>query len=263
VESGLNDGGSVPFLMLFIALAAAEEGLEGGWLRFALEQIGLGMLIGVAVGAAGGLALRRATERDWTTPMFQRLALAALAVIAWFVADEAGGNGFIAAFIGGGAAGLTAGPMRDRVLDFAEDDGEVLNLAVFFIFGVFAAETLGDTTWSIVAYAVLSLTVIRMVPVTVAVIGLGLRPSTVAFLGWFGPRGLASVILALVVVDKQPGLAGLDQIFLTMTVTVLLSVFAHGITAVPLTRRLAGDSSEPRAGAPESSAALSGASRSG
>jgi NhaP-type Na+/H+ or K+/H+ antiporter len=239
VESGLNDGGSVPFLMLFIALAASHEGLEDGWLQFALEQIGYGTLIGAAVGAAGGVALRRAAERGWTVPVFEQLALASLAVIAWLLADQAGGNGFIAAFVGGAAAGTAAGALRDRVLEFTEDEGQLLNLTIFFIFGVFAAEALGDTTWEMVAYAVLSLTVIRMLPVAVAVVGLGLSPSTVAFLGWFGPRGLASIILALVVVEEEPGLAGIDQIFLVMTVTVLLSIFVHGVTAAPLTRRYA------------------------
>ena len=125
------------------------------------------------------------------------------------------------------------------MLDFAEEEGQLLNLAVFFIFGVFAADALGDTTGRIVVYALLSLTVVRMVPVAIAMIGLGLRPSAVAFLGWFGPRGLASIILALVVVEEEPGLTGLEEIFLTMTVTVLLSVFLHGITAAPLTRRYA------------------------
>jgi NhaP-type Na+/H+ or K+/H+ antiporter len=196
VESGLNDGGSVPFLTLFIALAAAEEGIEGGWLQFTLEQIGYGALIGAAVGAVGGTALRYAAQRGWTAPVFEQLALAALAVIAWLLADLPGGNGFIAAFVGGGAAGMTMGPLRERVLDFTEEEGELLNLAVFFIFGVFAADVLGDVTWEVVAYAVLSLTLVRMLPVAVAVIGLGLRPATVAFLGWFGPRGLASIILA-------------------------------------------------------------------
>jgi NhaP-type Na+/H+ or K+/H+ antiporter len=239
VESGLNDGGSVPFLMLFIALAAAEEGLEGGWARFALEQIGYGTLIGAIAGVAGGLGLLRAAERGWTTPVFERLAVAALAVMAWFFANEIGGNGFIAAFVGGGAAGMAARPVRDRVLEFIEDDGELLNVAVFFIFGVFAADVLADVTWQMVAYGVLSLTIIRMLPVAVAVIGLGLRPATIAFLGWFGPRGLASIILALVVIDEQPGLTGLQGIFLVMTVTVLMSVFAHGISAAPLTRRYA------------------------
>jgi sodium/hydrogen antiporter len=239
VESGLNDGGSVPFLMLFIALAASHEGLEDGWLQFALEQIGYGTLIGAAVGAAGGVALRRAAERGWTVPVFEQLALASLAVIAWLLADQAGGNGFIAAFVGGAAAGMAAGALRDRVLEFTEDEGQLLNLVLFFIFGVFAADALGDATWEMVAYAVLSLTVIRMLPVAIAVVGLGLSASTIAFLGWFGPRGLASIILALVVVEEEPGLAGIDQIFLVMTVTVLLSIFAHGVTAAPLTRRYA------------------------
>jgi NhaP-type Na+/H+ or K+/H+ antiporter len=239
VESGLNDGGSVPFLMLFIALAAAHEGLEEGWLQFAVEQIGYGTLIGAAVGAAGGAALKRAAERDWTTPSFERLALAALAVVAWYAADEAGGNGFIAAFVGGAAAGMVAGALRERLLGFAEEQGQLLNLAVFFIFGLFASGVLGDVTWEMLAYAVLSLTLVRMLPVAVAVIGLGLRPATTAFLGWFGPRGLASIILALVVVEEEPALAGIDEIFLVMTVTVLLSVVAHGVSAAPLTRRYA------------------------
>jgi NhaP-type Na+/H+ or K+/H+ antiporter len=239
VESGLNDGGSVPFLMLFFALAAAEEGLEGSWARFALEQIGYGTLIGAIAGVAGGLALSRAVQRGWTTPVFEKLAIAALAVLAWFFADEIGGNGFIAAFVGGGAAGMAARPVRDRVLEFIEDEGELLNVAVFFIFGVFAADVLADATWEMVAYSVLSITIIRMLPVAVAVIGLGLKPATIAFLGWFGPRGLASIILALVVIDEEPGLTGIEEIFVVMTLTVLMSVFAHGITAAPLTRRYA------------------------
>jgi len=239
VESGLNDGGSVPFLTLFIGLAAAEEGLGGGWLRFAVEQIGYGTLIGAAAGVAGGMALRRAAARGWTVPLFEKLAFAALAVITFVAADEVGGNGFIAAFVGGGAAGMAAGPVTVRALDFAEEDGEFLNLAVFFIFGIFASHALGDADWQIVAYAVLSLTLICMLPVAVSVIGLGLRPATIAFLGWFGPRGLASIILGLVVVEDAPALQGIEEIFVVMSVTVLLSVFAHGITAAPLSRRYA------------------------
>ena len=239
VESGLNDGGSVPFLTLFIGLAAAEEGLGGGWLRFAVEQIGYGTLIGAAAGVAGGVALRRASARGWTVPLFEKLALAALAVILFVAADEVGGNGFIAAFVGGGAAGAAAGPVTVRALDLAEEDGELLNLAIFFMFGIFASHALGDANGQIVAYAVLSLTLIRILPVAIAVIGLGLRPATIGFLGWFGPRGLASIILGLVVVEDAPELQGIEQIFVVMTVTVLLSVFAHGITAAPLSRRYA------------------------
>ena len=247
VESGLNDGGSVPFLTLFIALAAAEEGLGGGWLRFAVEQIGYGTLVGAAAGVAGGVALRRASERGWTVPVFEQLAFAALAVIAFVAADELGGNGFIAAFVGGGAAGMAAGPVTARLSGYAEDQGELLNIAVFFIFGVFAADALGGATWEMVAYAVLSLTLIRMLPVALALIGLGLSSAAVGFIGWFGPRGLASIILALVVVEDASALQGLEQIFLVMTVTVLLSVFAHGITAAPLSRSFgAGDAAAAR-----------------
>jgi NhaP-type Na+/H+ or K+/H+ antiporter len=239
VESGLNDGGSVPFLMLFIALAASEEGAGGGWLRFTVEQIGFGALIGVAAGALGGLALLRAAERGWTTTVYERLGLAAVALIAFVVADEVGGNGFIAAFVAGGAAGMAAGHLRERMIDFAEEEGELLKVAVLFIFGVFAADALAGVTWQMVAYAVLSLTVIRMLPVAIALAGQGLDARTIAFMGWFGPRGLASVILALVVIEEEPLLAGLEEIFLVMTVTVLMSVVAHGVTAAPFTRRLA------------------------
>jgi sodium/hydrogen antiporter len=244
VESGLNDGGSVPFLMLFIALAAAGEGLEGGWLRFTAEQIGFGALVGVAAGALGGLVLLRAAERGWTTTLYERLGLAAVAMIAFVAADKIGGNGFIAAFVAGGAAGLTAGHLRERMLDFAEEEGELLKVAVFFIFGVFAADALGAATWQMVAYAVLSLTVIRMLPVAIALAGQGLDARTVAFIGWFGPRGLASVILALVVIEEEPLLAGIEEIFLVMTVTVLMSVVAHGVTAASFTRRLAAPADE-------------------
>jgi|Tabmets5t2r1_1033131.scaffolds.fasta_scaffold02346_2 NhaP-type Na+/H+ or K+/H+ antiporter len=239
VESGLNDGGSVPFLMLFIALAASEEGLEGGWLPFTAEQIGFGALIGVAAGALGGLALLRAAQRGWATTVYERLGLAAVALIAFVAADEVGGNGFIAAFVAGGAAGMTAGPLRNHMIDFAEEEGELLKIAVFFIFGAFAAEVLAGATWQMLAYAVLSLTVIRMLPVAIALAGQGLGTRTIAFMGWFGPRGLASVILALVVIEEQPLLAGIEEIFLVMTVTVLASVVAHGVTAAPLTRWLA------------------------
>ena len=239
IESGLNDGGSVPFLTLFIALALSEEHIKGGWLTFAVEQIGYGALIGAGVGAAGGLALRGAAERDWTAPEFERLAFAALGVIAWLAADEAGGNGFIAAFVGGGAAGTAAGALRHRMAQFAEEEGQLLSLAVFFIFGLFAAEALDDATATMVVYAVLSLTVVRMVSVAIATIGLGMRPAAAALVGWFGPRGLASIVLALAVVDQAPALAGLEEIFLVMTVTVLLSVLLHGLTAAPLVRRFA------------------------
>jgi sodium/hydrogen antiporter len=138
VEAGLNDGLSVPFLALFLTLAVAEEALQPAsyWVRFALEQVGLGALVGVGVGLAGGWMVSRASERGWMTDSSQRLALLALAIIAWALADQIGGNGFIAAFVGGLAVGPTVERVGEQLIRFTEAEGQLLNLSVFFIFGV-------------------------------------------------------------------------------------------------------------------------------
>ena len=237
VESGLNDGLSIPFLFLFTGLALSEAHVEAGdWLAFALEQIGLGALVGVAIGLGGGWLVNRANRARWITPTFQQLSLLGLAIGAWAAADQLGGNGFIAAFSAGLAAGRVASTHCRTILDFTQDEGQLLNLAVFFVFGVSAIGFLDAAGWRVAAFALLSLTVVRMLPVAVALAGSSLRPVSVAFVGWFGPRGLASIILALVVLDEEPDLPAIPVLFAAMTVTVLASVFAHGISARPLTR---------------------------
>jgi len=237
VESGLNDGLSVPFLALFIALAADQAVPEAkDWFVFAIEQIGLGMLIGAAVGGGGAWLVERSAARGLTTSLFEQFAVLALAVLAFVLADEAGGNGFIAAFVGGLAAGKAGALAGERIFEFTEEQGQLLGLAVFFMFGTVAIALLDAADLGIVLYAALSLTLVRMVPVAAAVRGMGLRPSTVAFMGWFGPRGLASIILALVVVDEEPELPALGVILAAMTVTVLASVVLHGLSAPPFVR---------------------------
>lgn len=237
VESGLNDGLSIPFLFLFIGLAVEQAGLGGsGIVGFAAEQVGLGVAVGVAVGGLGGTLIERSIERDWIGATFLQLAFVALALIAWALAESVGGNGFIAAFSGGLAAGRITADCGQRMLDFTEDEGQLLNLAVFFMFGASAIGFLAATGWDIVLYAALSLTVIRMLPVAIATVGTGLRASTVAFLGWFGPRGLVTIILALIVVEEEPDLPALDVILAAMTVTVLASALLHGLSARPLAR---------------------------
>ena len=237
VESGLNDGLSIPFLFLFTGLALSEAHVEAGdWLAFALEQIGLGALVGVAIGLGGGWLVDRANRARWITPTFQQLSLLGLAIGAWAAAGQLGGNGFIAAFGAGLAAGRVASAHCRTILDFTQDEGQLLNLAVFFVFGVSAIGFLDAAGWRVAAFALLSLTVVRMLPVAVALAGSSLRPVSVAFVGWFGPRGLASIILALVVLDEEPDLPAIPVLFAAMTVTVLASVFAHGISARPLTR---------------------------
>jgi NhaP-type Na+/H+ or K+/H+ antiporter len=236
VEAGLNDGLSVPFLALFLTLTEAEEEHLSAsvWIRFALEQVGFGVLVGIGVGLVGGWLVSRASRGGWMNESFQRLALLALAIIAWALADTVGGNGFIAAFVGG----LVVGPVVERVgarlIRFTEAEGQLLSLSVFFIFGVLVAGLVRALSWEIVLYALLSLTVIRMLPVALSLLGTRLRGVSVLFAGWFGPRGLASVVLGLVVVEEAPLLAGRDEIELVVTLTILLSVLLHGVTAAPL-----------------------------
>jgi NhaP-type Na+/H+ or K+/H+ antiporter len=240
VESGLNDGLSIPFLFLFTGLAVAEaETSATAWGSFALEQIGFGTLIGAAVGLSGGWLVERATRRRWMTGTFQQLSMIGLAIGAWALAEQLGGNGFIAAFVAGLTAGRVTEVCSEKILDFTEDEGQLLNLAVFYVFGISAIGFLDGAGWEVVVYGLLSLTVVRMLPVALALAGAGLRRSSVAFIAWFGPRGLASIILALVVIEEEPELPGVPTLFAAMTITVLASVFAHGISARPLTNAYA------------------------
>ena len=253
VEAGLNDGLSVPFLALFLTLAEAEEEQASAsvWVRFALEQVGFGVLVGVGVGLAGGWLVSRASRRDWMTASFQRLALLALALIAWALADTVGGNGFIAAFVGGLVVGPTVERVGERMIRFTEAEGQLLNLSVFFIFGVLVVGLVPSLSWAVVLYALLSLTVIRMLPVALSLLGTRLRGVSVLFAGWFGPRGLASVVLGLVVLEEAPLLPGRDEIEAVVTLTVLLSVLLHGLTAAPLSAAYARKVEGMAAGVPE------------
>jgi sodium/hydrogen antiporter len=175
VESGLNDGLSVPFLALFVALAVDQADVSGrSWVRFAVEQIGYGALIGASVGAIGAWLVGRAHRRELMTGPFERLAVIALAALAFVLAAEAGGNGFIAAFVGGLAAGRITNVCGERILAFLEGEGQLLSLAVFFILGVTSLELLEPAGWEVGAYAVMSLTVVRMLPVAIATVRTGL-----------------------------------------------------------------------------------------
>jgi NhaP-type Na+/H+ or K+/H+ antiporter len=236
VEAGLNDGLSVPFLALFLTLAVAEEELQPAsyWIRFALEQVGLGMLVGVGVSLAGGWLVSWASKREWMSGSFRRLALLALAIIAWGLADQIGGNGFIAAFVGGLAVRPTVERVGEQLIRFTEAEGQLLNLSVFFIFGVLVIGLIQPLSWEVAVYALLSLTVIRMLPVALSLMGTHLRGVSVLFMGWFGPRGLASIVLGLVVVAEAPLIAGRDEMGVVVALTVLLSVLLHGVTAAPL-----------------------------
>jgi sodium/hydrogen antiporter len=236
IESGLNDGGSVPFLLVFIAIGLTAEAFKplGYFIQVAFQQIGFGILIGLVVGLLGGWLVLKARDNEWITPNFQRIAFLAMAILTFLIADEIGGSGFIAAFIGGLALGYVIKDAGKILIDFSETEGQLLNLGVFFLLGIVVLPLLYNITWQILLYSILSLTIIRMLPVAISLIGTKLGRDTVLFIGWFGPRGLASIVLALLALEELKVFPG-DTTFITVVfVTVLLSVFAHGLTASPL-----------------------------
>jgi len=240
VESGLNDGISVPFLMLFIALAEVEVEAtygSGYWLLFTVREIGFGVLAGILVGLVGTWLIRQATLRRWMSDAFQRLGMLALALISYQLAAKFGGSGFIAAFVAGLTAGVILKKSEENLVEFAEIEGQLLNLIMFFILGGFAGRFLPDFTWQVLLYAVLSLTIVRILPVAISLIGTRLHRNTVLFMGWFGPRGLASIVMGLVFLEESTSIPNEQVITLTVVATVVLSVFAHGISSMPLIGR--------------------------
>ncbi|PKL69104.1 MAG: sodium:proton antiporter [Methanobacteriales archaeon HGW-Methanobacteriales-1] len=239
MESGLNDGLCVPFLLVFIAIGLAEETFSpmGYFIEVALAQIGLGALVGLGVGIIGSGVVIKSRDKGWITPEYQRIAFLVLAVISFLLADEIGGSGFIAAFVGGLATGYITRDAGKVLIDFAEAEGQFLNLTVFFILGIIIAGLLPFITWQIVLYAILSLTIIRMLPVALSLLGAKVDISSILFMGWFGPRGLASVVLALIALEELGSFPSEDTFILVIFVTVLFSVVAHGVTALPLSKR--------------------------
>ena len=235
VESGLNDGVALPVLLFAVSVATmqAHAGETAYWLRFAALQIGLGPLVGVAVGALGGQAVSRARRREWMSGAFERLAALGLALLAWAGAELVGGNGFIAAFAAGLTLGNTARPICACLYEFAEAEGQLLTLLSFVLFGaLMVGPALDVASPSVALYVVLSLTVVRMVPVAISLLGLRLMPETVGFLGWFGPRGIASILYGLLILESAD-LPHRDLLFGVTMLTVLASVFVHGATAWP------------------------------
>lgn len=236
VESGLNDGICVPVLFIFIALAAGSTS-EGDTtslvLRLPLEAIGIGALIGVVFAALAVVLLKPAVVRGWISGGWLQFPVVALALLCFAVAQRLGGSGFIACFIGGLLFGKLAGERKEKVLLGAENTGEVLALLTWVSFGgIVVAQHIEHLSWAVLLYAVLSLTVIRMVPVFICLLGTSHRMDTKLFAGWFGPRGLASIVFIVIVLGEK--LPGSDTLLITVSTTILLSVVFHGLSANPL-----------------------------
>jgi len=237
VESGLNDGIATPVVMFAIAGAAAAIGLEADHSSLApAVQLLLGAVVGSGVGALGGWLLRNARRRGSAAEEFIGIAVLALAVLAYVAAVAIGANGFVAAFCGGLALGACAGRRGPAELEYLEQTGTLVSLLVWLTFGVVAIPIMLERLSALtVLYAVLSLTVVRMLPVALALVGARLGRESVVFVGWFGPRGLASLVFALLGLEALGGAA--DEAVAVIATTVLLSVVAHGLTAAPLATR--------------------------
>ncbi|HEV2981759.1 MAG TPA: cation:proton antiporter [Solirubrobacteraceae bacterium] len=239
VESGLNDGICVPLLLIALAAADVEDKSTSGHHAVAIvaEQIGYGILGGLVAGIAAAAAV--AYRRNLISGSWLQVIPIAGAGIAYGVAAALGGSGFIAAFVAGAIFGALVSVESEEASRLNEELGALLGGVTFLIFGaVLLGPTLEHVSWQIALYAALSLTLIRMLPVAIAMIGSEARWPTIGFLGWFGPRGLASIVFAIIAVEEAH-LPGAQTLLLTAYLTVGLSVFAHGATAAPLARRYA------------------------
>jgi NhaP-type Na+/H+ or K+/H+ antiporter len=234
VESGLNDGIVVPFLAIAIAGAAGEMQTATEVVTLFAQEIGIAVIVGLAVGLIGGKLVVLCFERGWMTREWRQVSVPLLAGLCFLITDPLHGSGFIAAFVGGLAFGKVVREKYPDVCSFSEAIAYLLTMVSFFVFGaVLLGPRLTSISWEIIAYAALSLTVVRMVPVAIAMIGSKLDFRTVAYTGWFGPRGVASLVfVGTVVVEARPSDG--ETILIIVATTVAMSVLLHGLSAWPL-----------------------------
>lgn len=237
VESGLNDGIATPFVNLFLAGAVSTETVHAVHLASAVRELLIGAGVGAGIGLAGGWLVAWAMSTGWSSPGFRPLAALGLALLAYGLALQAQGNGFVAAFLAGMAFGSVVREGLDDIVVFAERIGGLLALMIWLLFGaVMVVPGFRAATWQDFVFAALALTAVRMVPVAMALAGSGLDRFTVGLVGWFGPRGLASVVFGLIAYDALDQAAG-NQVLAVVVVTVTFSVVAHGLSAGPVAAR--------------------------
>jgi len=253
VESGLNDGICVPILFVFLAFATGKAGERGAWelaLMLVAKEIGIGLAVGLLLTLVAGWLLKFAWRRHWLTETWIQIPIVALALICFATAQLLGGSGFIAAFSGGLLFGARAKKHREDFLRAAEGTGDTMALITWVIFGsAVVGHAIGHFNWVILLYAILSLTLIRMLPVFLALAGLKVSTEATLFMGWFGPRGLASIVFAVIVVNANVPNSG--PIAMTVVCTIILSIIAHGVSANPWARGL-GERSQRGQGVPSS-----------
>ncbi len=237
VESGLNDGIASPLVVLFIALALEEmKNMRGHWLPSALAEIAIGAGVGILIGLAGGWLFRKAVENKWTSDVARQIGNPALALLVFFGARLLHGNGFVAVFVAGILFGFVTRHLLHEATEYTEISGTLLSLFVWTIFGsALVIPLLQDFNPLAFVYALVSLTVVRMIPVAIAMIGTRLRSDTKLMMGWLGPRGLASVVFMIMAYEAgHEAQVPMDNLLAMVGWTILLSVFLHGLSALPL-----------------------------
>ena len=238
VESGLNDGICVPILFGLLAFATHQSAAGSSTqllLGFFVEEIGIGVLVGTGFAVIGSQLVKFCSKRNWFSGTWPQVTVAGLALACFSTSQALGGSGFIASFVGGLVFGGIAKAYKEDLLRASETTGDTLSLITWVAFGsVIVGSTIGHLTWQIVLYAILSLTLVRILPVFLCVSGMALDAWTKLFVGWFGPRGLASIVFAVIVLDAK--LAAGETLTATVVCTIVLSILAHGLTANPLAK---------------------------
>ncbi len=251
VESGLNDGLAVPFITVLIDIARHQADSAANYIRLFVALVGIGIGLGALIGWLGGTLLTWAARRQWTTDATQRLATMSLAAIAYAGSELLGGNGFVAVFTAGLVVGTTAKSLLPNTTGFAEAEGQLLTLLTFLIFGAIVVyDLIADFDAKVLIYALLSLLVVRPIAVALSLLGAHLTLPTIGFLAWAGPRGLASIVYAVLIVDAG-GVPGADEVFRIAGWTILLSIYLHGLTAAPISARYGALMQGARSGARE------------
>ena len=251
VESGLNDGIATPFVKLFLVMAVVGTALETESEGGALLELVIGVVGGGAIGFAAAWLLLRARRSGWSASSFRAVGVAATALLAYAAVIQLSGNGFVGAFVAGMAFGAATREELEESLEFTHDTAELASLVVWFMFGAVMLPALKYAQWQDFVFAALALTVVRMLPVALSLVGAKLDLATIGVVGWFGPRGLASVVFALLAVE---GLAPADsaRVVSIITATVLMSVVLHGVTAAPISARYGATHSDAEgAGSPQ------------
>ncbi len=235
VESGLNDGLVLPFVLLGAVLAAAsmQENATQGLAMKAVIEIVLGPLVGVSIGWLIARGLGIAEDRNWSLESAQGVVFVASAFTCYLGAELIGGNGFIAAFVGGVTFGNTYRHNLHFITEFMEGTGQMLTMAAFLVFGAtMLPDGFAHISFMPVLIAVLFLTIIRIVPIWLSLTGTGLASREKLFLGWFGPRGLASILFTLIIMAEFD-FPNEEEFLACISMTVFMSIILHGVTSTP------------------------------